>query len=152
MSAKAERALRRGFTILELVVVLAIIASLAGVVAPSLFRHAGDAKVQAARTQIDALALALDAYRLDNDVYPTGDQGLTALRNAPLTGDAPHNWRGPYLQRVVPLDPWGRPWLYRSPGIDNVTTYDLYTLGRDGRRGGEGEDADITSWGGAVRP
>jgi len=142
---------RSGFTLLEMLVVLAIIAALAVVVAPSIFRNVGDAKTSAAQSQLQAFALALDAYRLDNDGYPTSDQGLGALRTLPTSGEPPRNWRGPYLQRVVPLDPWNRPYMYVSPGIENPKTYDLYTLGRDGRIGGEGEDADVTSWGGPVK-
>jgi general secretion pathway protein G len=142
---------RGGFTIIELLVVLTIVAALAGLVAPELFRNAADAKVQAARTQIEMLALALDAYRLDNDAFPSGDQGLEALRILPLAGDPPRNWRGPYLRRLVPKDPWGRPYQYLSPGRVNTGTYDLFSLGRDGNIGGEGEDADLTSWGGPVQ-
>ena len=89
---------------------------------------------------------------MHNDVYPTTEQGLEALRTLPTVGEPPRNWRGPYLRKVVPLDPWGRPYHYISPGRTNVESYDLYTLGRDGQPGGEGEDADITSWGGPVEP
>lgn len=140
-----------GFTLLELLVVLAIIATLVAVVAPSIFRNVGDAKTDAAKSQIEIFVLALDAYRLDNDTYPTGEQGLAALRTKPASGAVPRNWRGPYLRKDVPLDPWGRPYLYVAPGIANPTSYDLYTLGRDGKVGGSDEDADITSWGGPVR-
>lgn len=140
------------FTLLELLVVLAIIATLAAVVAPSIFRNVGDAKTEAARSQIEIFALALDAYRLDNDVYPTTAQGLSALRTLPTGGDHPINWRGPYLRKEVPMDPWGRPYVYTAPGVENPTSYDLYSLGRDGKPGGESEDADLTSWGGPVRP
>jgi general secretion pathway protein G len=111
-----------------------------------------DAKVEAARSQVEIFALALNSYRLDNDNFPTTEQGLEALRTMPSVGDVPRNWRGPYLSRVVPMDPWGRPYVYLSPGKQNPTSYDLYTLGRDGAIGGEGEDADRTSWGGAVQP
>ena len=142
----------RGFTLIELLVVIAIIATLAAVVAPAVFRNVGDAKVSAAKSQIDIFALALDSYRLDNDVFPTSAQGLEALRTLPTTGDAPRNWRGPYLRKTIPRDPWGRPYLYVSPGKDNPTSYDVYTLGRDGAVGGDGEDADVTSWGGPVHP
>jgi general secretion pathway protein G len=142
----------RGFTLIELIVVIAIIATLAAVVAPAVFRNVGDAKTSAAKSQIEVFALALNAYRLDNDVFPTTDQGLVALRTLPATGDLPRNWRGPYLSKVVPLDPWGRPYVYVSPGTVNHESYDLYTLGRDGKPGGEGEDADITSWGGPIPP
>jgi general secretion pathway protein G len=143
---------RRGFTLIELLVVIAIIATLAAVVAPSLFRNVGDAKASAAKSQIELLALALNSYRLDNDVFPSSDQGLDALRTLPSTGEPPRNWKGPYLSRIVPLDPWSRPYVYVSPGHANATSFDLFTLGRDGRAGGEGEDADITSWGGPVAP
>ncbi|MEO8879621.1 MAG: type II secretion system major pseudopilin GspG [Gemmatimonadaceae bacterium] len=147
-----RRRVEAGFTLIELLVVIAIIATLAAVVAPSIFRNVGDAKVNAAKSQIEIFALALDSYRIDNDVYPSSDQTLTALRTLPTTGDAPRNWRGPYLRKAVPLDPWGRAYVYLAPGKENATSYDLYSLGRDGKVSGEGEDADITSWGGAVHP
>jgi general secretion pathway protein G len=148
---KAESA-RGGFTLLELLVVLAIIATLVAVVAPSLFQNVGAAKVAAAKSQMEIFELALDAYRIDNDRYPSTEQGLAALRLKPVTGDSARNWRGPYLRKDVPLDPWGRAYAYRSPGVANQTSYDLFSLGRDGKVGGDGEDADITSWGGSVQP
>jgi general secretion pathway protein G len=141
-----------GFTLIELLVVIAIIATLAAVVAPAVFRNVGDAKVSAAKSQLDIFALALDSYRLDNDVFPTTAQGLDALRTAPTSSDAPRNWRGPYLRKSIPRDPWGRSYVYVSPGKENPTSYDVYTLGRDGTLGGDGDDADITSWGGPVHP
>lgn len=139
-----------GFTLIELMVVIAIIATLAAVVAPAVFHHVSDAKAEAARSQIEIFSLALDSYRLDNDTYPTTEQGLAALRAIPTVGSQPRNWRGPYLRKEVPLDPWGRAYVYGAPGKANPASYDCYTLGRDGKVGGEGEDADITSWGGAV--
>ena len=142
---------RRGFTLIELLVVIAIIATLAAVVAPAVFRNVGDARVSAAKSQIDFYSLALNSYRLDSDVFPSTEQGLDALRLMPITGDAPRNWRGPYLSKVVAPDPWGRPYLYASPGQVNLASFDLYSLGRDGRVGGEGEDSDVTSWGGPVQ-
>lgn len=148
--ARCARGSEGGFTLIELLVVIAIIATLAAVVAPAIFRNVGDAKVNAAKSQVEIFALALDSYRIDNDLYPSGDQNLGALRTLPTTGDAPRNWRGPYLRKAVPLDPWGRPYLYVAPGKENPTSYDLYSLGRDGKVGGDGEDADITSWGGVV--
>jgi general secretion pathway protein G len=147
-----KRPANRGFTLIELLVVIAIIAVLASVVAPAVFRNVGDAKQAAAHSQIELFATALNQYRLDNDTYPTTEQGLAALRTMPSDGELPRNWRGPYLSRVVPLDPWGRPYVYASPGIENPQTYDLYTLGRDGKPGGDGDDADVTSWGGPVHP
>jgi general secretion pathway protein G len=140
----------RGFTLIELLVVIAIIATLAAVVAPAIFHHVSDAKTEAAKSQIEIFSLALDSYRLDNDTYPTTEQGLAALRVLPQTGSQPRNWRGPYLRKEVPMDPWGRAYVYAAPGKANPASYDCYTLGRDGKVGGEGEDADITSWGGAV--
>ena len=139
------------FTLIELVVVIAIIATLAAVVAPAVFRNVGDAKQGSAKSQIEMMGMALTSYRLDNDAFPTSEQGLAALRPSSTLGEPPRNWRGPYLTRVVPNDPWGRPYVYVAPGVENPASYDLYTLGRDGKQGGEGEDADVTSWGGPVR-
>jgi general secretion pathway protein G len=131
-------------------VVIAIIATLAAVVAPAVIGNVGEARRSAVMSQLEILALALDAYRLDNDAYPDASQGLDALRILPLTGTPPKNWKGPYLRQSVPLDPWGRPYLYTVPGIANPSAYDLYSLGKDGSKGGAGEDADITSWKGPV--
>lgn len=141
---------RGGFTLIELLVVIAIIAVLAAIIAPSIFGNIGTARTSSAKSQIQILALALDSYRVDNDTYPTTNQGLQALRTAPLDGNPPPNWRGPYLRQEVPLDPWGRPYVYISPGIANPDGFDLYTLGKDGKIGGVGEDADVTSWNGSV--
>lgn len=142
---------RAGFTLIELLVVIAIIATLAAVVAPSLFGNVGEARRSTAKSQIEILALALDAYKLDNEDFPTSQQGLDALRTIPVAGTPPVNWKGPYLRQSVPLDPWRRPYVYISPGQANPTSYDLYTLGKDGKPGGTGEDADITSWGGPAQ-
>ena len=150
---RAHMRARRGFTLLELLVVIAIIATLAAVIAPSIFRNVGDAKIASAKSQLDVLALALNQYRMDNDAFPSTRQGLQALRTTPGvddSGEPPRNWRGPYLSRAVPLDPWGRPYVYVAPGQVNTQSFDLYTLGRDGKSGGTDEDADLTSWGGAV--
>lgn len=137
---------RKGFTLIEILVVVAVLAVLAALVAPNVFQHLGTAQDAAARSQIEMLGGALDAYRLDNGRYPTTDQGIDALRNAPSVEPAPRNWRGPYLRREIPLDPWGNPYLYVSPGEVNPNSYDLLSLGADGLPGGEGEDADINSW------
>lgn len=141
---------RNGFTLIELLVVIAIIAALASVVAPAIFRNVGDARSTAARAQLNVFELALVQYRTDNGFYPTSEQGLEALRTAPgvsgESGEAVVGWRGPYLTRPVPLDPWGRPYIYQSPGVHDTAGYDLSSLGRDRKEGGAGEDADVNSW------
>lgn len=139
-----------GFTLIEMIVVIAIIATLAALVAPAVFNNVSDAKTNAAKSQIEMLSLALNSYRMDNDAFPTTGQGLAALREKPATADEPPNWRGPYLTRILPEDPWRRPYIYLSPGVANPSGFDLYSLGKDGHVGGSGEDADITSWGGEV--
>ncbi len=136
---------RDGFTLIEVLVVIVVIAILATFVAPSLFRNVGDARVAAARTQIETFGTALDAYRLDNGSYPSTEQGLGALWERPTIAP-PTNWRSPYLRKAVPRDPWGREYLYVSPGRVNPQSYDLSSLGADGRAGGEGDNADILSW------
>jgi general secretion pathway protein G len=138
----------RGFTLIEMMVVIAIIGALATIVAPTVFRNLGDANVTAARSQIEIIAMALENYRMDTGAYPTTEQGLTALRTRPESALA--GWRGPYLRKPVPVDPWRRAYVYASPGTHNPESFDLYTLGRDGVISGEGEDADITSWGEAL--
>jgi general secretion pathway protein G len=135
-----------GFTLIELLVVIVIIGLLAGLVAPQVLGRISEAKSETARTQIEMLSVALDNYRLDNGSYPTTEQGLEALRTAPTREPVSRNWRGPYLRKEVPLDPWDRPYVYKSPGEQNKGGFDLLSLGRDGRPGGEDEDADILSW------
>jgi general secretion pathway protein G len=137
---------RGGFTLIEILVVVAVLAVLAALVAPNVFSHLGTAKDAAARSQMEMLGAALDAYRLDNGRYPTSAQGLEALRSAPQFEPRPRNWREPYLRRAVPLDPWGNPYVYLSPGEANPNGYDLLTYGADGVPGGEGENADIRAW------
>lgn len=131
----------RGFTLLELLVVMVIIGLLAAYVAPRYFSQVGRSEVRSAQAQIAALRNALDAYRLDMGSYPSTEQGLAALSARPQ-GAA--RWNGPYLQRAVPPDPWGRPYQYRAPGQHGE--YDLLSLGKDGQPGGSDEAADITSW------
>lgn len=135
-----------GFTLIEVLVVVVIIAVLASIVAPNVFRHVDAARGVAAQAQISTLSAALDAYRLDNGRYPTTEQGLAALWQAPRSVPRPTNWRGPYLRQAVPADPWGAPYIYRSPGEHAPTAFDLSSLGADGAAGGTGEAADVTSW------
>jgi len=137
---------RSGFTLIEILVVIAVLAMLAALVAPNVFQHVGTARDATARSQIELLGAGLDAYRLDNGRYPTTEQGLEALQTQPATRPLPSNWRGPYLRKAIPMDPWGNPYIYLSPGEVNPRGYDLLSLGADGEPGGEGEDADIASW------
>jgi general secretion pathway protein G len=131
----------RGFTLLELLVVIVIIGLLAGFVAPRYFSNVGKSEVQVAKAQIDAFEKALDQYRLDTRHYPTADQGLTALVERPVGESL---WNGPYLRKGVPLDPWGRAYVYRLPGAK--TEYEIVSYGHDGQPGGTGEAADITNF------
>lgn len=124
---------------------IVVIAILATFVAPSIFRNVGDARVATAKTQIEALGTALDAYRLDNGAYPSSAQGLSALWARPVI-DPPGNWREPYLRKPVPQDPWGHDYVYVAPGRVNPRGYDLLSYGADGVAGGAGDNADITSW------
>ena len=148
MRAGGRRRLRgtladqRGFTLIELLVVIILLGLLVGIVGPRLFGHVGQSKQAIAKAQIEVFGTALDAYRLDNGTYPTTAQGLGALVVNP---NLP-NWNGPYLKkREVPLDPWDRPYKYLCcPGQHD--DYDLWTEGADGMPGGEGENADVTSW------
>ena len=143
---RSPSASRSGFTLIEIMVVIAVLAILAALVAPNIFGHLGTARDVAARSQMEMLGAALDAYRLDNGRYPTTEQGLEALRAAPTMEPAARNWRGPYLRREVPRDPWDNPYIYISPGEFNPNGFDLFSYGADGQPGGEGEDADVRSW------
>ena len=135
-------AARRGFTLLELLVVMVIIGLLASYVAPRYFTQVGKSEVKAARAQLDAFDKALSTYRLDTDHYPSTEQGLRALVERPP--EEPR-WSGPYLAKTVPADPWGHAYVYRVPGADSHD-FDLLSLGRDGRTGGTDLDADISVW------
>jgi general secretion pathway protein G len=130
-----------GFTLLELLVVLVILGLLIGVVAPRFFGQVGKSEVKVATAQIRSLEDALDQYRLDVGRYPTTEQGLAALNTQPA-GVA--RWQGPYLKKVVPNDPWGTPYQYRSPGEHGEL--DLFSLGKDGQPGGTADAADIANW------
>jgi general secretion pathway protein G len=131
-----------GFTLIELLVVLGIIALLAALVAPQVIRYLGTARTDTARAQLKNLESAVELYYLDTGTYPSSENGLQALVAAP-TGLA--SWKGPYLKKKEALfDPWGKPYQYRAPGQHG--NVDLFTLGRDGREGGDGEDKDIANW------
>jgi general secretion pathway protein G len=129
-----------GFTLLELLVVVVIIGLLAGFVAPRYFGQVGKSEMAVAKAQIDALEKALDQYRLDIGSYPNNELGLKALVERP-TSEA--KWAGPYLRKSVPLDPWGKPYLYKVPGEKG--DFDLVSYGKDGQPGGTGEAADISN-------
>jgi len=135
------KARRAGFTLLELLVVVTIIGLLVAYVAPRYFGQVGKSEGTTAKVQIDALEKALDQYRLDTGRYPAADTGLTALTSRPA--NEPH-WSGPYLRKAVPLDPWGKPYIYRYPGAQG-DDYDLLSYGKDGQPGGTGEDADLSN-------
>jgi general secretion pathway protein G len=138
-----RRSRRGGFTLIELIVVIVVLGLLAGLVAPQIFGRVSEAKGVTARTQMELLSAALDGYRLDNGSYPTTAQGLQALMERPASAPAPTNWRGPYLRKAIPLDPWGRAYLYASPGQRSPQGFDLSSLGADGQVGGEDENADV---------
>jgi len=132
----------RGFTLIELMVVLVIIGVLAALIVPNVIDRADDARVTAAKTDINNIAQALKLYKLDNQRFPTSEQGLQALVVKPTVGAIPLNWK-PYIDKL-PNDPWGRPYQYLVPGIKGEV--DVMSLGADGQSGGEGKNADIGSW------
>jgi general secretion pathway protein G len=136
------RTLRRGFTLIELLVVLVIMGVLAALIVPNVLERADDARVTAARTDVNNLMQALKLYKLDNQRYPSAEQGLEALVKKPSTGSVPPNWRA-YLDKL-PADPWGRPYQYVNPGVKGEI--DVFSLGADGQPGGDGKNADIGSW------
>jgi len=132
---------QQGFTLIELLIVMVILGILAALVGPRMFGKVGKSKQKAAKAQIALFESAMDIYRLDVGKYPTTDQGLEALRVKP---DGVEKWDGPYLPKEVPMDAWGNPYVYQSPGEHG--DYDIISLGADGETGGEGEDVDIVSW------
>lgn len=137
-----KRSRQIGFTLIELMVVLVIIGVLAALIVPNVLDRADDARVTAARTDVNNLVQALKLYKLDNQRYPTAEQGLSALMTKPGSGPIPANWK-PYLDKL-PSDPWGRSYLYLNPGLKGEI--DVLSFGADGQAGGEGKNADVGSW------
>ena len=141
-SARPAPARQRGFTLIELMVVLAILGVLAALIVPNVLGRADDARITAARTDVGNLMQALKLYKLDNQRFPSTEQGLNALILKPTTEPVPGNWK-PYLDKL-PKDPWGRPYQYLNPGIQGEV--DVLSFGADGQAGGEGNNADLGSW------
>ncbi|OPX94789.1 MAG: Type II secretion system protein G precursor [Syntrophorhabdus sp. PtaB.Bin006] len=140
MTTKSVLRSRKGFTLVEILVVMVIVGLLAALVGPRLFPKLGKGKQSAAKAQIALLGQALDQFRLDTGRYPTTQEGLNAL----VANPGIENWEGPYLAKALPNDPWTKPYHYESPGTHGE--YDLYSYGRDGTQGGDGEDKDVLSW------
>src|SRR5215216_550611 len=139
-SCRRGTALQRGFTLIELLLVLVILGVLAGIVVPKFTGKSEQARETAAKTQIANFGTALDSFEVDNGYYPKGKNGLTELVTAPRNASS---WKGPYMKNEIPNDPWGRPYIYESPGKHNPSSYDLMSMGADGKVGG---DDDIANW------
>jgi general secretion pathway protein G len=137
---------REGFTLLEIIVVVFILSLLVAIVAPKIMGRTDDAKIADAKVQIKNFETALKLFKIDNGFYPTTEQGLESLIEKPVSGKVPEKYReGGYLeQKKIPLDPWGSPYIYVSPGIHG--DFDILSYGNDGKEGGDGKDADIKSW------
>ncbi len=140
MTVLTEKRFNKGFTLVEILVVMVILGLLVALVAPRLFGHIGKSNTKAAKAQIELFATALDSFRLEVGRYPLTDEGLASLRVDPDV----EKWNGPYIRKEVPNDPWGNPYIYISPGEHG--DYDLISYGKDDSPGGEGEEQDVTSW------
>lgn len=143
LSASSVPRRPRGFTLLEIIVVVVIIGILAAIVVPQFMDRPGEARITRARQDIQGIVTALNLYKLDNFTYPSASQGLQALVTRPSGQPEAPNWKGPYLNQM-PKDPWGRPYQYQMPGQRGAV--DVYSFGADGRAGGEGEAADVGNW------
>ena len=141
MKNEKRRRGQQGFTLIEIMIVIIIIGLMAALVGPKLFGKLTTAKLKATKAQIELFGTALDAFRLDVGRYPSTEEGLNGLRTKP---SGVTNWQGPYLPKEIPVDPWGKAYVYRSPGEHGA--YDLISYGLDGVEGGEGENQDIVSW------
>lgn len=146
MLRKLSRSNQKGFTLIELMVVIAILALLGGIVAPRVFDRLRKARPEKARIDIKQIGLALDMYAADNGQYPTTEQGLPALIRKPTSPPDPPNWTRPYVEPTDFKDPWGNEYIYASPSTHEGYDYDLSSLGADGQEGGEDDNADITNW------
>ena len=140
-----KRRRQRGFTLIEIMVVIVVLTILGAAVAINVIGRTDDARVARARTDVSNLETALESFRLDMRRYPTTEEGLLSLYEAPQSEDA-LRWKGPYLRKAVPNDPWGNPYLYTSPGIENPNGFDLESYGADGQDGGEEYARDVESW------
>jgi len=146
MLKKLSKSNERGFTLIELMVVIAILALLGGVVAPRVMNQLRQAKPKKAKLDIEQIGLALDMYAAENGEYPTTEQGLQSLISSPTSPPEPLNWNGPYVKPTNFLDPWNNEYVYESPSNNEGYDYDLYSYGADGQEGGTDDGADITSW------
>lgn len=146
MSTRSSRRAERGFTLIEIMVVVIILGVLGALVLPNVMSRPDHAKLTAARTDIQSISTALEIYRLDNGRYPTTSQGLDALVTRPTVAPLPRQWSAQGYLKSMPTDPWGSQYQYASPGNRSTQGYDLYSLGGDGQPGGEDLDADIGNW------
>jgi general secretion pathway protein G len=144
MKREQFKARQSGFSLVEILVVLVIMGLLVSIVAPNVMDRADSARIQKVQADFKAIQTALKLYRIDNYMYPTSEQGLEAMVTRPTMAPVPRNWRNSGYLDSLPVDPWGRPYLYLSPGESHE--YDIYTLGADGVTGGEGQNADISVW------
>jgi len=143
---KIYRGKTSGFSLIHLLIIIVVVVAIAVVAAPRLLRQQERAKRTTATNDIDALGLALDIYASHNGSYPSTEQGLKALWEKPIVAPIPSNWQGPYLDKPILKDPWGKEYIYIYPGKHNKFDYDLLSYGKDSQYGGKGDNEDITNW------